>query len=153
MLKQYPEVATHCFMVVGSRKDSRESIKATVEFLKEICPDVVFFWLLTPFPGTELWETARENGWIEEPDLSKYDEVHPIMPTETLSRKELRELVVSCNREYYGSAQFFEKLKDPNKRNFAGFFYDAWIVNKWSTPDLYKAFGASVREQMKEDFL
>jgi len=47
--------------------------------------------ILTPFPGTDLYEVARQNGWIEDENWANYDMVHAVMPTENLSREEVQE--------------------------------------------------------------
>ena len=43
------------------------------------------------------------NGWIEDFNLSHYDMAHAIMPTETLSRREVQEELYQCYRHFYGS--------------------------------------------------
>jgi len=72
--------------------------------------------ILTPFPGTELYETAKQNGWIEDTNWANYDMAHAIMPTETLSRKEVQEELYKCYRSFYGSVgRRFKGLFSPNK--------------------------------------
>ena len=66
-------------------------------------PDFAIFTALTPFPGTEIHEEAKRNGWIEDFNLSHYDMAHAIMPTETLSRMEVQEELYNCYRSFYGS--------------------------------------------------
>jgi len=66
-------------------------------------PDFAIFTALTPFPGTEVFEEAKRNGWIEDFNLSHYDMAHAIMPTETLSVKEVQEELYECYRSFYGS--------------------------------------------------
>jgi anaerobic magnesium-protoporphyrin IX monomethyl ester cyclase len=58
---------------------------------------------LTPFPGTQLYEEAKKNGWIEDFNWANYDMIHAIMPTETLSRMEVQEELYTCYRSFYGS--------------------------------------------------
>jgi anaerobic magnesium-protoporphyrin IX monomethyl ester cyclase len=69
----------------------------------ELDPDFAIFTALTPFPGTEIYEEAKRNGWIEDSNLSHYDMAHAIMPTETLSRMEVQEELYNCYRSFYGS--------------------------------------------------
>jgi anaerobic magnesium-protoporphyrin IX monomethyl ester cyclase len=82
-------IFSHAMFVIGDRKDSRESIGHLREFANELDPDFGIFTALTPFPGTEIHEEAKRNGWIEDFNLSNYDMAHAIMPTETLSRLEV----------------------------------------------------------------
>jgi len=89
--------------IIGERKDTAESIANLREFVNELDPDFTIFVILTPFPGTEIYEEAKQNGWIEDFNWSHYDMVHAIMPTENLSRKEVQEELYECYRHFYGS--------------------------------------------------
>jgi anaerobic magnesium-protoporphyrin IX monomethyl ester cyclase len=96
-------IAAHTMFIIGERKDTVKSIKSLREFVSELDPDFAIFAILTPFPGTEIFEEAKRNGWIEDFNWSHYDMVHAIMPTETLSRKEVQEELYECYRSFYGS--------------------------------------------------
>ena len=89
--------------IIGQREDTHETLRDLREFVNQIDPDLAIFMLLTPFPGTEVYEDAKKNGWIEDSNWANYDMVHPIMPTKTLSRDELQEELVNCYSEFYGS--------------------------------------------------
>ena len=96
-------IFSHAMFVVGDRKDTAESIAQLREFANELDPDFAIFTALTPFHGTEIYEEAKKNGWIEDFNLSHYDMAHAIMPTETLSRMEVQEELYNCYRSFYGS--------------------------------------------------
>ena len=55
-----------CSFMVGTPGETRETIMETVEFCKELdlAPEVIFF--STPYPGTELYDIARQRGIIED---------------------------------------------------------------------------------------
>jgi anaerobic magnesium-protoporphyrin IX monomethyl ester cyclase len=89
--------------IIGERKDSAESIANLREFVNDLDPDLAIFMILTPYPGTDLFEEAKRNGWIEERNWANYDMTHAIMPTETLSRKEVQEELYKCYRSFFGS--------------------------------------------------
>ncbi len=88
--------------IIGHRDDTHETLSDLREFVNTIDPDLAIFMLLTPFPGTDVHEEATRNGWIEDSNWANYDMVHPIMPTETMNRKELQEELVNCYRAFYG---------------------------------------------------
>jgi len=62
--------ATFMFGLPG---ETKESIKRTMKFVKQLKPNFAQFSIATPFPGTEFYEMARKNGWIVEDDFSLYD--------------------------------------------------------------------------------
>jgi anaerobic magnesium-protoporphyrin IX monomethyl ester cyclase len=105
-------IFAHVMLIIGGRKDTKESIRKVAEFANDLDPDFAMFSVLTPLPGTETFEQAKRNGWLEDNNWSHYDMVHAIMPTETLSTAEIQEELYKCYRSFYG----------PLKRRFQGFF-------------------------------
>ena len=97
------DIFAHAMFMIGERKDTAKSIAELREFANELDPDLAIFAVLTPFPGTELYEEAKRNGWIEDFNWSNYDMIHAVMPTETLSRREVQEELYKCYRSFYGS--------------------------------------------------
>jgi anaerobic magnesium-protoporphyrin IX monomethyl ester cyclase len=96
-------IFAHAMVIIGQRKDTHQTIAQLREFANELDPDLVMFGILTPFPGTDIYEEAERKGWIMDKNWSHYDMIHAIMPTETLSVKEVQEELYSCYRNFYGS--------------------------------------------------
>jgi anaerobic magnesium-protoporphyrin IX monomethyl ester cyclase len=96
------DIFAHAMLIIGNRKDDVKSISNVREFANALDPDFVMFGCLTPFPGTEIFEEAKRNGWIEDFNWSHYDMIHAIMPTETLSTAEVQEELYGCYRSFYG---------------------------------------------------
>jgi radical SAM superfamily enzyme YgiQ (UPF0313 family) len=59
-----------CSFMIGYPGETRETIQETINFCKDLdlAPEVIFF--LTPYPGTELYRMALEQGKIK--DEEKY---------------------------------------------------------------------------------
>jgi anaerobic magnesium-protoporphyrin IX monomethyl ester cyclase len=89
--------------IIGHREDTHKTLSDLREFVDTIDPDLAIFMLLTPFPGTDVYEEARRKGWIEDSNWANYDMVHSVMPTEALNKDELQEELVKCYRAFYGS--------------------------------------------------
>ena len=55
-----------CSFMIGYPGETRETIKETVDFCKELdlSPEVIFF--ITPYPGTELYRIALQQGKIKD---------------------------------------------------------------------------------------
>jgi len=97
------DIFAHAMFIIGERRDTAESIAYLREFMNELDPDFAIFTVLTPFPGTEIFEEAKRSGWIEDFNWAHYDMAHAIMPTETLSREDVQEELYRCYRSFYGS--------------------------------------------------
>jgi len=105
-------IFAHAMMIIGSRSDTSGSIQSLRDFSLEIEPDLALYTVLTPYPGTDVYNQAMKNNWIEDTNYAHYDMVHAIMPTETLTRQQVQEELYGCYRSYYGSLP----------RNIAGLF-------------------------------
>jgi len=89
--------------IIGDRHDSAEKTHGLREFVNFLDPDLAIFMILTPFPGTDLFDEAKRNGWIQDWNWANYDMVHAIMPTETLSQEEVQHELYLCYRSFFGS--------------------------------------------------
>lgn len=119
-------IFAHAMFIIGSRNDTRESISRLRKFANELDPDFAMFGILTPFPGNEIYEEAKRNGWIEDTNWSHYDMIHAIMPTATLSTNEVQEELYKCYRDFYGSlSRRFGGLFSSNELKRRVFWYMA----------------------------
>jgi anaerobic magnesium-protoporphyrin IX monomethyl ester cyclase len=97
------DIFAQAMFIIGERKETAESIADLRTFVNELDPDFALFGILTPFPGTKIYEEAKQKGWIEDQNWSNYDMVPAIMSTESLTRKDLQEELYKCYRQFYGS--------------------------------------------------
>jgi anaerobic magnesium-protoporphyrin IX monomethyl ester cyclase len=102
LLKQN-DIFSQAMFIIGEREDTAESIADLREYANDLDPDFSIFGILTPFPGTHLFEEAKKKGWIEDSNWSNYDMIHAIMSTKTLSRRDLQDELYECYRSFYGS--------------------------------------------------
>ncbi|OLS30881.1 MAG: hypothetical protein ThorAB25_06770 [Candidatus Thorarchaeota archaeon AB_25] len=104
ILKQNDIFAQATF-IIGERSDSRETMRGLRAYVRDLDPDLAIFMILTPYPGTQLYNDAVKNGWIEDTNWSHYDMIHAIMPTEHLTRMEVQQELYLCYRSYFGSVK------------------------------------------------
>ena len=97
------DIFSQATLITGDSQDSHESIQKLRDFVNYVDPDLAIFMILTPFPGTALYKTARKNGWLEDDNWANYDMVHAVMPTEHLTRSQVQEELYMCYRSFYGS--------------------------------------------------
>ena len=63
--------------------------------------DLVRFSVLTPLPGTRLWQRMAENGRLITQDLSLYDNEHVVFQPQNMSPETLQSLLHEAWRETY----------------------------------------------------
>jgi len=99
-------IETVAYFMLGSPKETSETIRETIEFAKKIDPDFVQFSITTPYPGTELYSLALEEGYVPEKwdgyvyaDLKSVN--NPGFGTKTMSREELEEWNKKAYKSFY----------------------------------------------------
>lgn len=91
------------FFMIGFPTETKEEIMQTINFAKELDVDVAQFMVSTPFPGTEMWEIAKQNGTISE-DWNSFTFYAPDkMPfsSNLLSDDELLKLYKKAYKSFY----------------------------------------------------
>jgi anaerobic magnesium-protoporphyrin IX monomethyl ester cyclase len=105
-------ILTQSMFIIGSGNDSRDSIQRLREFSLDLETELAIYTVLTPYPGTDIYDSAIRKGLIEDTNYAHYDMVHAIMPTRFLSRQEVQMELYRCYKAFYGSIT----------RNLAGLF-------------------------------
>ena len=97
-------IETVAYFMLGSPQETPETIQETIEFAKKIDPDFVQFSMTTPYPGTELYSLAVNEGHVPEKwedymyaDLKSIDD--SCLGNKFLSKEKLKE----CNKKAYTS--------------------------------------------------
>ena len=93
-----------CFMV-GNKGETKETMQKTLDFAMKLMPDSAQFFPLIPYPGTEAYAWAKENGYIKTFDYSKWlkeDGMHEcVLNLPNLSSEELVEFCDYARRKFY----------------------------------------------------
>ncbi|MBM3292064.1 radical SAM protein [Candidatus Bathyarchaeota archaeon] len=95
-------IFTQAMIIIGDRQDTHKSVAEVRRFVSELDPDFVIYSVLTPFPGTEVYDEAKANGWIKDNNLFNYDMAHAVMGTETMTMQEVQEELYKCYNSFYG---------------------------------------------------
>ncbi|TAN56102.1 MAG: hopanoid biosynthesis associated radical SAM protein HpnJ [Magnetospirillum sp.] len=59
-------IIVHGTFILGLPGETRETIKQTLAFAKEVNPRTLQVSMAAPYPGTELYEQAIANGWFKQ---------------------------------------------------------------------------------------
>jgi len=98
-------VVIHGTFILGLPIETRETIEQTIQFAQELDVFSIQVSLAAPYPGTELFEMARQNGWFAKRD--KTDIVHDdglqqsTLEYPGLSKEEIFEAVEVFYRRYF----------------------------------------------------
>jgi len=98
-------VVIHGTFVLGLPIETRQSIENTIRFAKELDVFSLQVSLAAPYPGTELFEMARQNGWFVKKDKTDLVETDGFQQSALeypdLGKEEIFEAVDRFYRAYY----------------------------------------------------
>ena len=61
-------ITVHGTFILGLPGETRETIQETIRFAREVNPHTLQVSVAAPYPGTELYRQAVENGWLPDDD-------------------------------------------------------------------------------------
>ncbi len=97
-------IAIHGTFILGLPGESKETIRETMNFAREINPHTIQVSLAAPYPGTFLFNQAVENGWLDEKNAELVDDsgvqIAPLHYPH-LSHTEIFESVETFYRSFY----------------------------------------------------
>jgi len=99
------DVVIHGTFILGLPIETRESIENTIRFAQELDVFSIQVSLAAPYPGTELFEMARQNAWFVKKDKTDLVENDGFQQSALeypgLSKEEIFEAVDRFYRAYY----------------------------------------------------
>ena len=94
----------HACYMVGNQGETRETMQQTLKLALKLNTDTAQFFPLIPYPGTEAYQWAKQNGYIEL-DYAKYclpDGTHnTVLSTPELSAQEMVDFCNMARKKYY----------------------------------------------------
>jgi len=96
-------ITIHGTFILGLPGETPETIRQTLEFAKELDVFSIQVSLAAPYPGTELYRQAMENGWLRgDPNLiGDHGEQLAALEYDGLSRDEIFRWVEKFYKAYY----------------------------------------------------
>lgn len=83
-------IKVHLTFTIGLPGETKDTIKQTFKFLKEVNPDSAQFSIVTPFPGTKYYDILNLKGFILSKNWEDYDGNNmAVIRTDDLTSEEL----------------------------------------------------------------
>lgn len=94
-------IRVHGMFVFGADQDDRQTIRSTVRFARETGIDTVQFLILTPAPGTPVFEEMDAAGRLITKDWSLYDAHHVVYEPVRFTPDELQQETQQATARFY----------------------------------------------------
>lgn len=95
----------HACYMVGNRGETKETMENTLKLAMKLNTDTAQFYTLHVYPGTEAYNWAKENSYIDTNDFSKWIKENgldnTVIHTDDMTAEELVEFCNEARRKYY----------------------------------------------------
>ena len=116
--------------VFGLDCDTRDTFSATVKWIVKNKIETVTSHILTPYPGTTIYDRLNMEGRILTNDLGLYDTAHVVMQPKNMTAEELYEGYLWVYKEIYSFKNIWRRMPKSAKQIPAyltfNFFYRKW---------------------------
>ncbi len=82
-------IKVYCSFIFGLPGEDWDTVDQTIDFVKNTLPTGAQFNVAVPYPGTALYDIARDNGWVEDLDWRNLYQDEAVMRTNALTTEDL----------------------------------------------------------------
>jgi radical SAM superfamily enzyme YgiQ (UPF0313 family) len=125
------KIKIHGMFVLGSDCDSQKTIWDTIRFAKRQKIDTLQMAVLTPFPGTKVYDDLEREGRIFTKDWSLYDGQHVVFKPKLLSARELQVNMLKAYSKFYALTRSLSLLIRFRFRNALFNLMGSSIIKEW----------------------
>lgn len=112
-------------IVFGFDNDDESVFERAVDFLTKNQVELAYFNILTPLPGTALFDRYNNAGRIFDRDWSKYDGKHVVFQPSRMTPERLQEGFYWANHQFYSLPSIWRRLSGTSQRLVA-----RWEMNR-----------------------
>ncbi|PZV16759.1 MAG: hopanoid biosynthesis associated radical SAM protein HpnJ [Leptolyngbya sp.] len=95
-------ITVHGTFIIGLPIETRETVEETIRFACEISPHTIQVSIAAPYPGTQLYQEAKANGWFADHALVANSGIQTsTLHYPTLSSEAIEESVEQMYRRFY----------------------------------------------------
>ncbi len=94
-------ISIHGSFIVGDINETKEMALQTARWVQKINPRVVQFSILTPYPGTALYNDVEREGRFLHKNWELYDALHATVKTDGMTPDEVQKMLIKDYRMAY----------------------------------------------------
>lgn len=106
-------IGSEGYFIIGHHSESVEDTMAYPEFARSLGLKQALFMVMTPYPGTRVFEEYQEKGDITSRDWDMYNNFVPVVRTESMESADIVRMMVYCNVAF---CNYRSLLKRENSR-------------------------------------
>jgi radical SAM superfamily enzyme YgiQ (UPF0313 family) len=107
---QKNRIHVHGMFVYGFDEDDWKTVKQTVKFARKAGLTSTQFLILTPLPGSEIYDKLKSEDRIKFGDWTLYDAHHAVFQPSKFSLSDLQKAQMFSHKKFYSLVQMVKKF-------------------------------------------
>ena len=93
-------IETTVYFMAGFPEETEEDLMQSINAMKDIKPDHAIWSILTPYPGTEIWDLAQKQGLVSiDTDWARFFHHSSRNIFNTMSKESWEKILKTIERE------------------------------------------------------
>ncbi len=102
-------ITVRCTFMFGNPGETEETIDETIRYSIYLNPDIALYNITTPYPGTEMFDWAKKNGYLTTEDWDNYDLSVQVMALPTITNELMQKKYKEAFKKFYFRFSFIAK--------------------------------------------
>jgi anaerobic magnesium-protoporphyrin IX monomethyl ester cyclase len=115
LLKKYG-IEIHASYIIGNIKETSEMAEHTINWAMKLKVKTSQFSILTPYPGTALFEDSQKENRFLHRKWDFYDGLHPVLKLDYITPRQLRNTLVRAYKKVYLNPSYLFHLVFDRKK-------------------------------------
>ena len=94
-------IKSFAFFILGYPGETAASLERTIDYAIELDPDFANFYPAVPYPGTELYNKAKREGWLASEDWSRMEYSYYLLRGNGLDEHVVMGAINRAKRRFY----------------------------------------------------
>lgn len=94
-------IDVRCAFIFGNQGETLETMQRTLEHSIELDPDLALYNISTPYPGTQLFQWAKDNGYLVTEEWSDYELSGFLLNLPTVTEEEVFRFYAHAHKTFY----------------------------------------------------
>jgi len=151
-IKQFHKygIKIHGMFVLGADSDNKGTIKDTLKFSRKMHIDTIQFMVLTPIPGSKVFDDLKNEGRIFSYDWNLYDGNHVVFKPVRMTPIELQIGILKATKRFYSYWSIVKRFAKFDFFTMIGRTQGHRIYRKWMKEN--KIFLEKIKEGIFEKY-
>ena len=102
-------IEVRCTFMFGNPGETVETLDDTIRYSIELDPDIALYNITTPYPGTAMFDWAKNNGYLMHQRWDDYDLGNPVMSLPTVLTPLVKKKYKEAFKKFYLRPRFIIK--------------------------------------------